>query len=211
MINLDAIKFIRSPNFGVRGPNRPSMIILHCPVGTMQSAIATFQSPASQVSAHYVVGRDASIVQMVDLKDAAWHAMHIPNLMSIGIEIADRYVNSGQLTRGCMNDPGWYTRPQLEALCELVAALMVKFNIPLHQVLGHNDPSLRKYGNTHQDPGPYFPWRTFKELTSANVNAILYAAKPALTIVDAPVTITLPTVDPAPRKIKIVKKTKKNG
>lgn len=197
MVNLESIKFIRSPNFGERGPNKPSMIILHCPVGTMKSALATFQNIASRVSAHYVVDRDGSIVQMVPLEKAAWHAMHIPNLKSIGIEIVDRYLVSGYLTRGCMQDPGWYTKDQLSALCDLVAKLMIKFDIPLHQVMGHNDPSLRKYGNNHQDPGPFFPWRTFKELVPANIKAIQYASKPALPVVE-------PSLDPTGPQVEMV-------
>lgn len=177
MINLDSIKFIPSPNFSVRGPNVPSMIILHCPVGTLQGTVNTFKNPASKVSAHFVIDRDGSIVQMVHLDKAAWHAMHVPNLMSIGIECVDRYFVNNQLTRGCMGDPNWYTRVQLETLCQLVAALMVKFNIPLFKVIGHNDMSLRKYGNNHADPGTYFPWRTFKDLTPKFAQEILDAQK----------------------------------
>lgn len=49
-------------------------VALHNTGGTnIQSTINWFQNPASQVSAHYVVGQDGRIVQMVQLNDLAYH------------------------------------------------------------------------------------------------------------------------------------------
>ena len=138
----------------------------------MQSAINVFKNNQSKVSAHFVVGRDGSVVQMVKLTDAAWHAMHVPNYMSFGIEMEDRYLVGGQLTRGCMNDPTWFTAVELETTAELVAQLMKEFNIPLDKVMGHNDPYLRQFGNNHQDPGPSFPWVHFRSMVAANMKLL---------------------------------------
>lgn len=87
-----------SPNFS-SGRNSFKYIVLHTTEGTGPGAVAWFQNPASQVSAHYVVIEDGSLVQMVDEDDTAWHAGRIvgtpttpyydgvnPNLESIGIE-----------------------------------------------------------------------------------------------------------------------------
>lgn len=167
MIDLTKIKQNLTTNCSSRGVKTPEIIILHCPVGTFEGTVATFKNPRTQVSAHYVVDRDGSILQMVALADAAWHAMYYPNMIGIGIEMVDEYMYSGYLSRGCMQDPNWFTKPELDATAELVAALMQKFNIPINKVMGHNDPWLRQFGNTHVDPGPYFPWVNFRQLVQA--------------------------------------------
>jgi len=215
-VDLKSIKFIASPNFSARGGNKPQIIVLHCPVGTLQSTVATFQSPISKVSAHYVVDRDGSVVQMVDLQYAAWHAMHYPNIIGIGIEMVDRYVITGsQLSRGCMGDPNWFTKPQIDAVADLVAALMKQFNIPIAKVMGHNDPWLRQFGNNHQDPGTYFPWFNFKRLLQANLSVHPPPAPvetPQLKL-DIPLTPPREQLTPKPRKKRgrrLIKPPRKN-
>jgi N-acetyl-anhydromuramyl-L-alanine amidase AmpD len=171
-VDLKTIKFDPSPNFGVRGPNLISMAIIHACLGTMIGTIATFKNSGTRVSAHYVIDRDGSILQMVKLEDAAWHAMHWPNMISIGIEHVDRYNLAGTRTPGCMADKNWFTKPQLDASAALVAQLMHDFNIPLEKVIGHNDPSLKPYGNTHQDPGPYWPWLEYRKLINQELDKL---------------------------------------
>src|SRR6185437_13946215 len=162
MLDLTKIKFDASPNFSTRGAHKPELIIMHCPVGTLQGTVSTFKNPSSRVSAHYVVDRDGSILQMVKLDQAAWHAMNYPNLIGIGIEHVDRYDYSGRLMGGCMVDPNWFTEAQMQASANLVYALMKQFNIPVEKVMGHNDPWLRQFHNTHQDPGPYWNWYQYR-------------------------------------------------
>lgn len=172
MQRLEDIKFDKSPNYGVRGPNAISLVVIHAAEGTYDGTVATFKNPTSRVSAHFVIGRDGQIVNMVALENAAWHAMHYPNIISIGIEHQDRYLVGGQLTRGCMQDPNWFTLPQLQASANLVAQLMKKFSIPLYKVIGHNDPYLRQFGNNHSCPGPYFPWLKYKQLIQAAMDIL---------------------------------------
>jgi N-acetylmuramoyl-L-alanine amidase-like protein len=84
-----------SPNFwpGRKGHSMavaPSYIVLHTTVGTKEAAAARFLDPNSQVSAHYIVGLDGSVTQMVSEANAAWHAgTEAMNLDSIGIEHED--------------------------------------------------------------------------------------------------------------------------
>ena len=53
-----------SPNFNERKPN---YVVLHYTTDdTADEAIATLTSPLAAVSAHYLVGRDGGIVQLVD-------------------------------------------------------------------------------------------------------------------------------------------------
>ena len=158
------ITFDPSPNYSSRGPNPPQFVIIHATAGTFEGTIATFKNKYSRVSAHFVIDRDGAIVQMVDIKDAAWAAMHWPNMVGLQIEHVDRYMVGGQLTRGCMGDPQWFTHEQLNASADLVAQLMQEFKIPIEKVIGHNDPWLRQFGNNHQDPGPYWPWHNYKLL-----------------------------------------------
>jgi N-acetyl-anhydromuramyl-L-alanine amidase AmpD len=179
-VDLSKIKFEPSPSFGVRGPNKVSMIIIHACAGTMLGTVATFKNSLRKVSAHYIVDLDGSILQMVKLENAAWHAMHYPNLVSIGIEHVDRRISAGTLTRGCMQDRQWYTKPQLDASAALVAQLMHDYNVPLEKVIGHNDPSLRPYGNNHQDPGPYWPWIVYRQLIQQQLQLLTAPVPPSV-------------------------------
>lgn len=75
------------------------------------SAINTFKSAASKVSAHFVVDLDGSITQMVECDTVAWHAGKSVldgrsgcNSFTIGVEI----VNPGKLNdKGC----AWFHKP----------------------------------------------------------------------------------------------------
>ena len=51
----------------------------------VEGTIAWFQDPRAQVSAHYIIGREGEIYQMVRDSDKAWHAKDA-NANSIGIE-----------------------------------------------------------------------------------------------------------------------------
>lgn len=175
MLDLSKIVFNASPNFGSRCGQKITHIILHCPSGTDEGALATLKSvnnPAGRVSAHYLIQRNGTPIQLVKLEDAAWHAMHQPNMWSVGIEIVDRYVNNGQLTADCRFNKQWITKPELDTLVQLVTELMQKFNIPLANVLGHNDPWLKQFGNNHVDPGPFFPWKDFRNQVTAKIKLL---------------------------------------
>ena len=65
-----------SPNFGPRRDGlRPDIIILHYTgMQTGPSAEAWLCDPVSEVSSHYLVYEDGSVVQMVRESDRAWHA-----------------------------------------------------------------------------------------------------------------------------------------
>lgn len=76
-----------SPNYWFGRASSPSYIVEHWTVGTAASTIATFQSSASGVSAHYMVARDGAVYQFVREANRAWHdAAPGWNDISIGIE-----------------------------------------------------------------------------------------------------------------------------
>lgn len=171
-----------SPNHSERKASKITAIIYHYTAGPSLSGTVTwFQNPQSKVSAHYVVGKDGRIIQMVALDQAAWHAgtstlagVEGVNQFSIGIEI----VNWGKLTKrdgkfctyngqqyhgpepikaeGAYWEP--FTDEQYKALVRLTSALTQK--CPIEHITGHSDiatPKGRKI-----DPGPAFDWQRVK-------------------------------------------------
>jgi N-acetyl-anhydromuramyl-L-alanine amidase AmpD len=74
----------------------PKMIVIHWVAGSFASCIKTFSDGNRKASAHFVANIDGEIVQMVELKNRAWHAgtskteLFGPhcNEYSIGIELA---------------------------------------------------------------------------------------------------------------------------
>lgn len=161
MIKLDYLPYVPSPNKSVRTV-KPTWIVVHAMAGFYTGSISWFKNPKSQVSAHYLVNKKGEITNMVKDEHKAWHCFNFNN-QSIGIELEDKDLKTGKI---CTNDPKWCTEKEYEAAAELVATLMLKHKIPLTNVIGHNDPKLKKLGSTHEDPGPYFDWVKFRALVT---------------------------------------------
>jgi hypothetical protein len=77
-----------SSNFHVGRDGTPiTLIVDHWMAGTIDAALARFMNPTSIVSAHYLIGQDGRIFQLVKDEDTAYHAGDYGvNLRSIGIE-----------------------------------------------------------------------------------------------------------------------------
>jgi N-acetylmuramoyl-L-alanine amidase len=143
-----------SPNFGPRRDGlRPDLIVIHYTgMETGASAEAWLCDPVSEVSSHYPVHEDGSIIQMVRESDRAWHAGRGSwrgradvNSRSIGIEVA----NGGH----AYGSPDFADR-QIEALIALCRDVAARHAIPPERVLAHSDTAPgRKI-----DPGEKFPW-----------------------------------------------------
>lgn len=138
--------WIGSVNFGIRKPN--FVIIHHTAQDSLEQTIRTFTIAKTQVSAHYVVGRDGKVVQMVNDYLRANHAGVGKwgndtdlNSSSIGIELD----NNGK-------EP--FADAQLRSLVELLATLKKKYNIPTANFIGHSDIAPRR----KVDP-LNFPWK----------------------------------------------------
>ena len=83
--------FVESPNVTATGGRRIDVVVIHTMEiaernGAAAACARWFQSPASQVSAHYCVDAD-TVIQCVREKDIAWHARG-GNTSSIGVELA---------------------------------------------------------------------------------------------------------------------------
>jgi N-acetylmuramoyl-L-alanine amidase len=144
-----------SPNHGERrnGPGVDMLILHYTGMADAEEALRRLCSPASEVSAHYVIFEDGKIVQLVPEARRAWHAglsawageIDI-NSCSVGIEIA----NPG-------HDFGYpdFPEQQIEAVIALCRDILARHPIRADRVLAHSDiaPSRK------QDPGEKFPWR----------------------------------------------------
>ncbi|OSP55225.1 N-acetylmuramoyl-L-alanine amidase [Pseudoruegeria sp. SK021] len=140
-----------SPNFGPRRQAvRPDLIVIHyTAMASAEAALARLCSDAHEVSAHFLIGRDGTLWQLVDDDQRAWHAgagswgaVTDVNSRSIGIELD----NSGQTP---------FSAPLMARLEPLLAGLMSDWRIPPERVIGHSDMApTRKF-----DPGARFDWR----------------------------------------------------
>lgn len=138
-----------SPNFE---PRRPVIIVLHATEqGSAAQSLRTLQTAnrGGKVSAHYLVGDDGRIYQLVADRERAWHAgggswgtISDLNSASIGIEI-DNEVGEQ------------YTEAQIAALLRLLEDLCARLDIPRTQVIGHADMAPTR----KRDPGSLFPWQ----------------------------------------------------
>ena len=149
------IRFDPSPNYNSRYEKQVSMIIIHYTAGSKDAAISWLKNPKAMVSAHYVVGKDGEIVQLVEEKYRAWHAGYSNwqgetdiNAISIGVEVE----NDGK-------EP--YPDAQMKALAKLVAEIRKRYDIPQDRVFGHSDVS--REGKI--DPGKQFNWAMLRSDT----------------------------------------------
>jgi len=132
-------------------PRRAVVIVIHATEQkSAEASLDTLRSrnQGGRVSAHYLVGRDGRIYQLVKEQRRAWHAgggswgtIADLNSTSIGIELD----NDGASD---------FPPAQMAALLVLLADLCDRLEIPRTQVIGHADLApWRK-----SDPGPRFPW-----------------------------------------------------
>lgn len=137
-----------SDNFDAR---RPTLVVLHhTELRSFATALDVLrrENGAQSVSAHYLIGADGRIVQLVDERDRAWHAgasrwagRDDVNSASIGIELD----NDGVAP---------YTEAQIGALIRLLGDVIARWKIPRELVVAHGDVAPTRKA----DPGPNFPW-----------------------------------------------------
>lgn len=158
----------------------PDTVIIHYTAGPYKASLNTLTNPKVKASAHILVDRDGSVIQMVPFDTIAWHAGRSSykgrtgfNKYSIGIEI----VNSGPLTKsgnvyrswfGSAYNPSdviegihrnqsrskfWhvYTEEQIQTVTELCRLFIEEYNIKY--ILGHEEIAPKR----KTDPGPAFP------------------------------------------------------
>src|SRR3990167_6933791 len=86
-----------SPNYRAGNKRKITCVILHATARSgIVSPLEWLTSPQSKVSAHYLIGKDGKIYQLVDDEDIAWHAgisywrgKENVNTFSVGIELVN--------------------------------------------------------------------------------------------------------------------------
>lgn len=102
-------------------------IIIHYTTSrNIEGTISHFKHGARKASAHYIVGQDGALVQMVNDSDRAWHAgKSAMNARSIGIEHV-----------AAVGDP--ITNPQAQTSIQLIQWLMDEYDIDKENIIPHN-------------------------------------------------------------------------
>lgn len=141
--------WVPSSNFESR---RPVLIVLHATEQeSVRHSLDTLRDRNStgRVSAHYLIGDDGHIYQLVADDQRAWHAgagswggFGDLNNVSIGIELD----NDGR-------EP--FTDAQLQALIKLLDDLTRRLGIPRTHIIAHADMAPTR----KRDPGAHFPWK----------------------------------------------------
>ena len=148
----DNLLFVEgSPVAQVPSPNTgrqitPTIIVIHYTGdNSMEGAVSWLCAAQSGVSAHLVIGKDGSIVQLVPFNVSAWHAGKSDyqgranvNAFSVGIE------NVG------IGD--YFSDEQYEANRAIIAALFAAY--PIVDCVGHSDVAPGR----KVDPGPNWNW-----------------------------------------------------
>ncbi len=160
---------------------RIKYIVIHY-FGGLASALNLAKYWASQyagASAHYAVGHEGEIFQIVEDDDIAWHTgaksykhAECRNSNSIGIEMAVKKKSTATMSA---NDKDWYfTDATVETTIKLTKQLMKKYNIPAENVIRHYDVTGKIC------PNPYVfnvfeeTWQKFKAALVETENADQY-------------------------------------
>jgi N-acetylmuramoyl-L-alanine amidase len=134
-------------NFNLRKPNY--VIIHHTAQHSVEQTLKTFTVTRSQVSAHYVIGRDGQAYHMLNDYLRAWHG-------GVARWGSDTDINSSSIGIELDNDGTEpFAEAQITALLRVLANLKKTYNIPAANFIGHGDIApVRK-----NDPSALFPWQ----------------------------------------------------
>ena len=139
--------WVGTTNFNLRKPN--CVVIHHTAQDSTAQTLKTFTLPRTQVSAHYVIGRDGRVYHMLNDYLRAWHGGVAKwgnttdiNSSSIGIELD----NNG-------TEP--FDEPQIISLLKVLEGLKKAYNIPTANFIGHADIAPGR----KTDPSAAFPWK----------------------------------------------------
>lgn len=136
---MNIIQKISSNFWAGRKGYKPEAIVIHIMDGTLVGTDSWFNDPASQVSAHYGIGKSGEVHQYVKEEDTAWHAGRIdtptwkliklginPNVYTIGIEHEGR------------PDDVW-TDAMKQSSASLIREICQRWQIPVdrNHIVGH--------------------------------------------------------------------------
>lgn len=143
--------WVGTTNFNMRKPSY--VIIHHTAQHSTEQTLKTFTLPRTAVSAHYVIGKNGQVYQMLNDYLRAWHAGNSRwgnqldmNSASIGIELDnDGYRSFDSL--------------QINSLLVVLSRLKKDYGIPTPNFIGHGDIAPTR----KNDPNWRFPWKLLAE------------------------------------------------
>ncbi|MCX4781204.1 N-acetylmuramoyl-L-alanine amidase [Streptomyces sp. NBC_01264] len=133
---------------------RVDRIVVHVTQGGFKSSVDAFKNPFHRASAHYIVGQDGHIEQMVRELDVAFHSGNRSmNERSIGIEHV-----------GFVDRPKDFTDAMYAASARLAADVCRRYGIPADRkhFLGHSEVP----GADHTDPGRHWDWDRYLRMVN---------------------------------------------
>ncbi|MEO8774519.1 MAG: N-acetylmuramoyl-L-alanine amidase [Gelidibacter sp.] len=142
-----AENWVGTTNFNLRRPN--IVVIHHTAQDSVEQTLKTFTLIRTQVSAHYVIGKNGEIYHMLNDLYRGWHGGNSQwgsntdlNSSSIGIELDN-------------NGSDEFSPMQIMSLMQLLKDLKEKYKIPAANFIGHSDIAPTR----KNDPNKTFPWK----------------------------------------------------
>lgn len=156
-VDYAGARWVAASDANWRSADRPDdfhidMVIVHVTQGSFDSAVSAFQDPGHKASAHYIVGQDGRVTQMIRELDVAYHAGNRDyNERSVGIEHA-----------GFVDRPEDFTDEMYESSARLTARICARYDIPVDRkhIIGHVEVP----GTDHTDPGRHWDWDRYLKL-----------------------------------------------
>jgi len=156
-VDYRGAKWVAASDANWRRADRPDdyaidMVIVHVTQGSLASAVKAFQDPGHQAAAHYIVGQDGRVTQMIRELDVAYHAGNRDyNERSVGIE-----------HEGFVDRPQDFTDAMYAASARLTARICARYDIPVDRehIIGHVEVP----GTDHTDPGEHWDWDRYMKL-----------------------------------------------
>lgn len=138
-------------NFNLRQPNY--VVIHHTAQDSVQQTLKTFTLTRTQVSSHYVIGRDGDVYHMLNDYFRGWHGgvgkwgnNSDLNSSSIGIELDNNGFEE-------------FSEVQIQSLLAVLNKLKEDYKIPAENFIGHSDIAPGR----KVDPNATFPWKSLAE------------------------------------------------
>jgi N-acetylmuramoyl-L-alanine amidase len=171
---------IPSPHYSTRTKGITAIVLHYTGAMTIEGMISWFKDPVSKVSAHYLIGRDGRLVQMVPDNRVAWHAGRSAMRPHLADGDPRKEINVNSFSLGielvATHDSG-FEKAQLNTLYTLLELLISKYKIAPERVVGHADIAPgRKI-----DPDGYhkqFDWEACRRVVTAAYNAAVGATAP---------------------------------
>ncbi|MEV6409296.1 MULTISPECIES: N-acetylmuramoyl-L-alanine amidase [Streptomyces] len=156
-VDFRGARWLAASTGNFRWADRPDdygvdMVVIHVTQGSLASAVQVFQDPAHRAAAHYIVGKDGGITQMIRELDVAYHAGNRGyNERSVGIE-----------HEGFVDRPQDFTAAMYASSARLTAGICRRYGIPVDRehIIGHVEVP----GTDHTDPGEHWDWDRYLRL-----------------------------------------------